>query len=978
MREASVTDRLSAGARAALALACVALVAGVVRAAVPPSGSAPRASGKDPIVARVDSKPIRLSEVQELKRRNLERYQKETGRAAPPAYDTFFLRVGLEEAVRQRLIEFDARARGLTVTDAQAESAMKLEPYFRPEGRFDPARWEAYRTSNPRSFTDAKEQARSVLLYQRRMRALERELVPTPAEVDAIARARDLKARVRYVLVSELHYDGRNDPTDEELRSYYQQHKDELALPSELAFTAATVVQPADEAGRAAARARGAELLAAARDGAPFDSLLRLPGIESSSGVWRPGAAAGLFAQDEATAGAALGQPEGSVLPRLVDSPRGPTLVRVDRARSKIVPSLAEIAVDLRARLRSQKIEAEERTALERYYAAHPDSFTTPAWSVRWAKIDSSKVTPRAPRETDLRAWYDAHRGEFARLSPGGGIQTRPYEEVREQVAAHWLAEERALEARRLADELATAWVKGKGGPGSKAIATGGPAWIVNSGADPEDLPRALADSARSWPAAPRALVAAQPDGFQVVVLQRYEPRFRAPFAAVEPRARDMLFTDRLAVERAGARDWYDAHLENFRTGSGYEIAYAISAPPPSVRIDLPAATIERYYREHQSEFGTPPEVHVRHILIMTDKRSDADASALATRILGRARRGENFAALAREFSEDPGSKDAGGDLGFVRRGSTVPPFERAAFALTSAQPISGLVRSQFGYHILQLVERREGRVSPFAEVRADLGQRLAVEYADTLARVAAEDLRQKARSKSQLLAMAEERKFPNLMARWFEGEPLTGPAVLDGLRADAANLSPGDIFPRIYRFQQQGYVVAALDTVLPPRQLSFDESKDRALQEKRAEGSRAAALARADRLTHDLAAGMPWERAVETVGGETETKPLGRDVGLPTLGPVAGLDSLLFGPGSDTLATGGWRRLTTPRGELFVQLLERTSQQSTQSAAERETLRATILNRRMYDYIERLRSRYAVTVLRNDLAERIPPPPAL
>jgi parvulin-like peptidyl-prolyl isomerase len=930
-------------------------------------------------VARVETKPIRLSEIQELKRRNIGRYQKETGRTPPPAYDTFFLRLGLEEAVRQRLVELDARARGLTVTDAQAESAMKLDPLFRPQGKFDPARWESYRTANPKSFADAREQARSGLLYQRRMRALERELLPAPTEIDAISRTRDLKARVRYVLVSDLHYDGRNDPTDEELRTYYQQHKDELARPSELAYTAATVLQPEDEAGRAAARARSAELLAAARNGAPFDSLLRLPGVESSSGVWRPGTAAGLFAKDGATAEAALAQPVGTVLPQLIDAPRGPTLVRVDRSRTKVQPSLSEIAVDLRARWRSQKIEAEDRAALQRYYESHADSFATPAWYVRWARIDSSKVASRTPKETDLRAWYDAHRGEFARLDPaGGGIQTRPFEEVREQVTAHWRVEDRALEARRLADELATAWVKGKNGPGSKAITTGGPAWIVNSGAVPEDLPRALADSAISWPAAPRALVAAQPDGFEVVGLQRYEPRFRAPFASVEPRVRDLMFTDRLAAERAAARDWFDAHPELFRTGPGYEIAYAISPPPPSTRVDLPGARIERYYKEHPSEFGTPPEVHVRHILIMNDRRDDADAFALASRLLSRVRRGENFAALAREFSEDTGSRDHGGDLGFVRRGTTVPPFERAAFALTTDQPISGAVKSQFGYHIIQLVERREGRVPPFSEVRADLAQKLAIEYADTLARVAAEDLRQKAKTRDQLLTMAGERQFPNLLARWYEGEPLVGPAVLDGLRADVVNLRPGEIFPRIYRYQQQGYVIAALDGVFPPRQLTFDEAKDRALQEKRTEGSRAAALARADRLSRDLASGVPWERAIETIGGETVTSPIGRDVGLPSLGPVAGLDSLLFGPGADTLATGAWKRITTPRGELFVQLIERSSQQSAQNTAERETLRSTILNRRMYDYVERLRSRYPVTVLRRDLAERIPPPPAL
>src|SRR5258705_8696262 len=158
----SVADRLKRRARGLLLLLGAALVASVVRAAVPPQGAS-SPSANDPIIARVEGKPIRLSEVQELKRRNQERYEKETGKAAPGAFDTFFMRIGLEEAVRQRLVELDARAKGLTVSDAQAESAMKLDPYFRQGGTFDAARFAAYRAQNPKSFAKARERARSAL-----------------------------------------------------------------------------------------------------------------------------------------------------------------------------------------------------------------------------------------------------------------------------------------------------------------------------------------------------------------------------------------------------------------------------------------------------------------------------------------------------------------------------------------------------------------------------------------------------------------------------------------------------------------------------------------------------------------------------------------------------------------------------------------------------------------------------------------------
>ena len=96
---------------------------------------------------------------------------------------------------------------------------------------------------------------------------------------------------------------------------------------------------------------------------------------------------------------------------------------------------------------------------------------------------------------------------------------------------------------------------------------------------------------------------------------------------------------------------------------------------------------------------------------------------------------------------------------------------------------------------------------------------------------------------------------------------------------------------------------------------------------------------------------------------------------GLPTLGPVAGLDSLVFGPGPDTLATGGWARLRSPQGAVFVRLDERFVAPDADYAHTSETIRSTLLNRRIYDYVEELRRKHPVSVLRPDLSERIPPP---
>jgi peptidyl-prolyl cis-trans isomerase D len=125
--------------------------------------------------------------------------------------------------------------------------------------------------------------------------------------------------------------------------------------------------------------------------------------------------------------------------------------------------------------------------------------------------------------------------------------------------------------------------------------------------------------------------------------------------------------------------------------------------------------------------FRTPERVKVRHILLMTQGKSDADkkaALAKAQDLLKQVRAGADFAELAKKNSQDPGSAPNGGDLGFIVRGQTVPPFEKFAF---SAQPkdISDLVTTEYGYHIIQVMEKEPARVKPFDEVKDSIAEQL-------------------------------------------------------------------------------------------------------------------------------------------------------------------------------------------------------------------------------------------------------------
>jgi parvulin-like peptidyl-prolyl isomerase len=130
--------------------------------------------------------------------------------------------------------------------------------------------------------------------------------------------------------------------------------------------------------------------------------------------------------------------------------------------------------------------------------------------------------------------------------------------------------------------------------------------------------------------------------------------------------------------------------------------------------------------KAYQEETAGDKTYSVRHILLLTQGKSVTEKAEVRKKIediLAKAKAGEDFASLAKQFSEDPGSKDKGGLYENIGRGQMVKPFEDAAFSVPVGQ-ISGIVETAFGYHILQIVDRKK-ETRPFEEVRAEIESRL-------------------------------------------------------------------------------------------------------------------------------------------------------------------------------------------------------------------------------------------------------------
>ena len=172
----------------------------------------------------------------------------------------------------------------------------------------------------------------------------------------------------------------------------------------------------------------------------------------------------------------------------------------------------------------------------------------------------------------------------------------------------------------------------------------------------------------------------------------------------------------------AEIKAYYDAHKAMFQTPEKRSLAIILldpakvnaSVPPPS------DADLNKMYTAGMDKFRTPERVQVRHILIKSDATNDAAAKAKAEGLLKQIQTGGDFAKLAKDNSQDPGSAAMGGELGFIVKGQTVPEFEKAAFSLQPGQT-SGLVKTTYGYHILQVEKHEQAHLQSLDEVKAQL-----------------------------------------------------------------------------------------------------------------------------------------------------------------------------------------------------------------------------------------------------------------
>jgi len=139
--------------------------------------------------------------------------------------------------------------------------------------------------------------------------------------------------------------------------------------------------------------------------------------------------------------------------------------------------------------------------------------------------------------------------------------------------------------------------------------------------------------------------------------------------------------------------------------------------------LNIDEAKVKDFYNNNKEQFKKSEQLKASHILIKTDERSEEEAKTKAEEILAELKEGAKFAELAKKYSEGPSAKN-GGDLGFFSKGQMVPEFEEVAFGLKIGE-LSQPVKTQYGYHIIKVVDKKEAGLAPFEDVKEKIKSNL-------------------------------------------------------------------------------------------------------------------------------------------------------------------------------------------------------------------------------------------------------------
>ncbi len=434
-------------------------------------------------------------------------------------------------------------------------------------------------------------------------------------------------------------------------------------------------------------------------------------------------------------------------------------------------------------------------------------------------------------------------------------------------------------------------------------------------------------------------------------------------FVAFRPAA----FEADVTIDEKALAEFYEAEKERYREPERRSARYILFAPEAFFdEVEVTDEEIAQEYNWRMGEFAVPEAVRARHILLRlppdADEATEQEVREKIETIRKKILEGADFAKMARKYSEDPGSRDKGGDLGYFERGKMVPAFEEAAFSLEPGT-VSEPVKTRFGYHLILVEDHRQAHQKTLDEVRdrieRDIRRRKALELAYTAADNTLMDLED---GQTTWEALAEEYEVRTTDPITRE-ETVPGVAKPESFREILFSLAPDK--PGELLETSKGTYLIAVAEVRPSEIPPLEKVRARVEADYRKAQARRLAEEEARKFL-ETARERGWDEAVKAAGLKAETTGAFAQKGgaVPRIGWAPDLKEAVFQLDPGEVAAEPFE----VNGVYYaVRLLSRTEPDMEGLQAERDRILADILPRKQtehfQEYLEKLRKEAEIEI---------------
>ena len=402
-------------------------------------------------------------------------------------------------------------------------------------------------------------------------------------------------------------------------------------------------------------------------------------------------------------------------------------------------------------------------------------------------------------------------------------------------------------------------------------------------------------------------------------------------------------FRPQVNVSDADVTSYFDAHKAEYRVGEQRKVKYLLlDREQARQRVAVPPNDIQRYYNDNIQQYQTPERVRASHILLNTGGKDEAAVRKQAEELLAKIKGGADFAELAKKYSEDPGSKEKGGDLDFFPRGQMVPEFETAAFSMQPGQ-VSDLVKTQYGFHIIKVVEKQPGSTQTLDSARAQIQQLLAAQMADRQIADRARQLAERIKSPDDLNKAAGEFALKVEESGFFQRtDPVPGLGAAPQVADAAFQLKDGAVSEALT--SSRGPVFITVTGKKDPYTPKLDEVKDRVRQDLIRSRAKDLSRQRASEIAAQLKSAADFAATAKGQGLEAKDSELiARGAALPDVGISPEVDKVVFalpkGAVSDPIQTAD--------ATIIVRVADRDEVTPDEFKLAKEKFRAEIVNER-------------------------------